>query len=122
MRWRQVSRAGTLLIAGALLLGACGTATVKNPAATPQATGGSNSITISNFMFQPVKLSVSPGATIEVTNKDSATHTVTSSGGHFTTGDIKQGQTKSFTAPTKPGTYQYICNIHQFMVGTLVVK
>lgn len=122
MRWRERSRAGTLLIAGALLLSACGSAAVTSPATTPAPSSSGTSITINNFMFNPAKLSVSPGATIQVTNKDSATHTLTATGGQFNTGDIKQGQTKSFTAPTKPGTYQYICNIHQFMMGTLVVK
>ena len=57
-----------------------------------------------------------------MTNKDSATHTVTASGGQFNTGDITQNQTKTFKAPTKPGNYPYICEIHQYMMGTLVVK
>jgi len=40
----------------------------------------------------------------------------------FNTGNIKPGHTKSFTAPSKPGTYHYICNIHQYMTGTIIVK
>jgi plastocyanin len=80
------------------------------------------SITISNFMFQPMSLTVSPGATVKVTNKDSATHTLTATGNQFNTGDIDQNQTKSFTAPMKAGTYHYICNIHQYMMGTITVK
>jgi plastocyanin len=73
-------------------------------------------------MFSPMDLSVAPGATISVTNKDSATHTLTASGSQFNTGDIVQNQTKTFTAPTKPGTYHYICNIHQYMMGTITVR
>jgi plastocyanin len=80
------------------------------------------SITISNFMFTPMSLSVSPGTTVKVTNKDSATHTLTATGGQFNTGDITQNRTKTFKAPTKPGTYHYICSIHQFMMGTITVK
>jgi len=90
-------------------------------APSASASGGS-SITISNFMFMPMSLSVSPGATVKVTNKDSATHTLTATGGQFNTGNITQNQTKTFKAPSKAGTYHYICNIHQFMMGTIIVK
>jgi plastocyanin len=124
MRTRLKVGAGVLFIAGALLLAACGTSTPTksgSPATAGSSAGGS-SITISNFMFMPMSLSVSPGATIKVTNKDSATHTLTSSGGQFNTGNITHNQTKSFKAPAKAGTYHYICNIHQYMMGTIIVK
>jgi plastocyanin len=65
---------------------------------------------------------VAPGATVSVTNMDSATHTLTATGGQFSTGNVTQNQTKTFTAPAKPGTYSYICNIHQYMTGTITVK
>ncbi len=81
-----------------------------------------NAITISNFMFSPMRVSVAPGSTVSVTNKDSVTHTLTATGGQFDTGDIDGGQTKTFTAPSKAGTYSYICNIHQYMMGTIVVR
>ena len=55
-------------------------------------------------MFAPMSASVAPGATVRVTNKDSVDHTLTATGGQFDTGDIGDGQTKTFTAPTKPGT------------------
>lgn len=73
-------------------------------------------------MFEPMSLTVAPGAKVSVTNKDSATHTLTATNGQFNTGDVAQNQTKTFTAPTKPGTYHYICNIHQYMMGTIIVK
>ena len=73
-------------------------------------------------MFAPMTLSVSPGATVKVTNQDAATHTLTATTGQFNTGDIAQNQTKTFKAPTAPGQYHYICNIHQYMMGTIVVK
>jgi plastocyanin len=116
--------AGVLLLAGALLLAACGSST-PSKSGSPASSGASSSgtsIIISNFMFSPMSLTVSPGATVKVTNKDSATHTLTANGGQFNTGDITQNQTKTFEAPSKPGTYHYICNIHQYMMGTIVVK
>jgi plastocyanin len=94
------------------------------PSATVVASASSKvyHIKIKNFMFNPMSIKVTPGAHIEVTNKDSTTHTLTSSSGVFNTGNIKPGHTKSFTAPSKPGTYHYICNIHQYMTGTIIVK
>jgi plastocyanin len=73
-------------------------------------------------MFSPMSASVAPGATVKVTNKDSVTHTLTATNGEFDTGNIGPGQTKTFTAPSKAGTYSYICNIHQYMKGTIVVR
>jgi plastocyanin len=124
---RLRSGAGILLLAGALLLAGCGGSTPKGSSAPATSAGSSASatgdaITISNFTFIPASLTVSPGEVVKVTNKDSATHTLTATGGQFDTGDVTQNQTKSFTAPTKPGTYPYICSIHQYMTGTLVVK
>jgi plastocyanin len=124
MQKRLKVGAGVLFIAGALLLAACGssTPTMSGSTASSGSSSGGTSITISNFMFSPMSLRVSPGATIKVTNKDSATHTLTATGGQFDTGNVAQNQTKTFKAPSKPGTYHYICSIHQYMMGTIVVK
>ena len=73
-------------------------------------------------MFSPMELTVSPGATISVTNMDSSTHTLTATDGQFNTGDVTQNQTKTFKAPMKAGAYHYICNIHQYMMGSITVK
>ena len=122
-----------LVLGGALLLAACSgggsspsgsgsraTSTSVRSASGAGATSTST-LTISSFMFSPMRASVAPGSTVRVTNKDSVTHTLTASGGQFDAGDIGAGQTKTFTAPMKPGTYTYICNIHQYMKGTIVV-
>jgi plastocyanin len=68
-------------------------------------------------------LTVSPGAKVTVSNQDSATHTLTATGDKaFDTGDVGPGKSVTFTAPTKAGSYSYLCDIHQYMTGTLVVK
>ena len=124
------SGAVVTVMAAALLLAACGgggssgssapsTSSTSHSAAGPTAT---QTITISNFMFEPMAATVAPGSTVTVANKDSVTHTLTASGGQFDTGDIPGGETKTFTAPMKAGTYHYICNIHQYMMGTIVVR
>jgi plastocyanin len=111
----------------ALTLAACSSG--GGPGATPTTTGASGTtattgatITIKNFAFSPPTLTVGPGATVSVTNKDSVTHTLTSETGAFNTGDVAPGSTEHFTAPTTPGTYHYRCNIHQFMTATLRVS
>ncbi len=57
-----------------------------------------------------------------MTNKDSVAHTVTANDKKFNTGDIAAGKTVTFTAPSSPGSYPYICTIHQYMTGMLTVK
>lgn len=117
-----------LMIVGALLTG-CGSSSSKSSSSattsggsTGAASGASGDvIVIKNFAYAPVSLTVKPGATVTVKNADVAIHTVTDSGA-FDTGDIAPGASKTFTAPTKAGSYPYICTIHQFMHGTLVVS
>jgi plastocyanin len=121
VRRRLKLGAGALVLAGALLLAACGSS-MPSKSGSPASGNGGASITISNFMFQPMSLTVSPGTTIKVTNKDSVTHTLTATNGEFNTGNISQNTTKTFKAPSKSGTYHYICTIHQYMMGTIIVK
>jgi len=122
------------LFGAALVLAACSssastTSTTKPPAAPTTAAGSASSgstamdaITIKNFSFAPSTITVAPGATVTVTNQDQVAHTITSTKGGFDTGDIGSGQSKTFTAPKNPGSYPYICSIHQYMSGILVVS
>ncbi|WP_406448047.1 cupredoxin domain-containing protein [Streptomyces sp. NBC_00876] len=90
--------------------------------ASPSPRGGAL-ITIKDFAFHPASLTVAAGTKITVTNKDAATHTVTATGDKaFDTGQVKSGQTVTFTAPARPGSYPYICTIHPTMNGTLTVR
>ncbi len=121
------------------LLGGCssGSGSSSSPTSGTGATGstatatGTNSsaatgdmITIQNFAFSPATLTVAAGTTVTVTNKDSVTHTVTSSDSPkaFDTGDVPAGSTTTFKAPSKAGTYAYTCTIHPYMHGTLIVR
>ncbi|MFE7530516.1 cupredoxin family copper-binding protein [Kitasatospora sp. NPDC057542] len=92
------------------------TAVPKAPAA------GAQQVTIANYAFSPGTLTVSTGTTVTWTNNDTDTHTVTSSGsGPLASGMLGQGASYSYTFTT-PGTYAYICSIHPFMHGTVVVQ
>ena len=81
-----------------------------------------DTIVIKNFAYEPATLTVAPGAPITVINQDSAPHTVTAGDKSFDSGTIAGGQRGTITAPAKPGSYSYICTIHQYMTGTLIVK
>ena len=73
--------------------------------------------------FSPDSITVVLGvnSTVVWTNNDSSPHTVTSNTGAFSSGNLAPGQTYSYTF-TAPGTYEYHCTYHPWMVGTVVVK
>jgi plastocyanin len=84
---------------------------------TPVAT---NTVSIKNFGFSPATISVTAGSTVEWTNKDSVQHDVTFAGGSIVSTVLNHNDTFSHTFLT-PGTYHYICSIHPFMHGTVIV-
>lgn len=110
------------------LLAGCGdsggsSSTYHKTTSPPSPSSGTDTIVIENFAFTPATLTVAPGATVTVVNKDSTGHTVTAKQGNaFDTGRIDGGATTTFVAPNSPGNYAYLCNFHQYMNGDLVVK
>ena len=53
-------------------------------------------------------------------NDDGATHTFTNVDGAFSV-EVPAGETVTVD-PLEPGTYEYVCNFHGGMHGTLVVE
>ena len=109
----------------AVSVAACGTSTHHPTSSGGGSDPSSVTIVIKNFAFSPATLTVSPGAKVTVHNEDPTTHTLTAVAPHnkvFNTGDINANTTATFTAPRTAGTYPYICLIHQFMHGTLIVR
>ncbi|MFF3468321.1 cupredoxin domain-containing protein [Streptomyces sp. NPDC001984] len=98
-----------------------GPTTTSAPPAATSASPAAARIVIENFAFTPANLRVRPGTKITVVNRDSATHTVTAGDKTFDTGSIAGDATATFTAPSAPGSYSYICTIHPNMKGTLTV-
>jgi plastocyanin len=76
--------------------------------------------TISDFKFSPASITIHVGDTITWTNNGPTDHTATATNGSFDTGDLKKGQSASHTF-TQAGTFSYVCSIHPFMHGTVVV-
>jgi plastocyanin len=80
-------------------------------------------VEIRNFAFQPATVTVHPGDTVEWKNEDSASHTATEETPKpgFDSGVLQSGATWRYNAREK-GTYKYICKIHPYMKGELIVQ
>ena len=76
--------------------------------------------TISDYKFTPGTLTIHAGDTVIWTNNGPSEHSATANNGSFNTGLLAKGASGSHTFTT-PGTYTYVCIIHPFMHGTIVV-
>src|SRR5215212_7270794 len=99
---------------------AAATLTIPVGAATP-----------GNPSYDPLSLTVKKGDEINVVNKDSSPHTVTSgkapdapdAGKQFDTSIVNVGASaKVATANLEPGEYDFHCAVHPFMTGKLKVE
>ena len=77
-------------------------------------------VTIADFQFTPASITIHVGDTVTWTNHGPSAHTATANNGSFNTGVLQKGQSASHTFNTA-GTFTYICSIHPFMHGTVVV-
>ena len=91
-----------------------------SPAQRSPTTDNIAAIDIVNFRFTPSELTVKAGTTIRWTNKGYVPHTVDFTDGGVNSGVLNNGNQFTHTFAT-PGTYPYICHIHPFMHGTVVV-
>ena len=66
-------------------------------------------------------MTVTVGSTVTWTNNATTAHTATSNTGAFDSGTIAIGASFRFTFQTA-GTYQYHCNFHPGMAGSVVVQ
>jgi plastocyanin len=94
-----------------------------SPEASPAPTQvkGSNFVTITDEAYTPNTLIIAKGATVRWINAGKEKHTVTSDKGLWDSGDIDPGAAYSVTF-TQAGTYQYHCNNHKGMTGSIVVQ
>jgi plastocyanin len=77
--------------------------------------------TISDFQFAPATITIHVGDTITWTNDGPTDHTATASDHSFDTGVLHKGHSASHTFATA-GTFAYICTLHPFMHGTVIVE
>ncbi|MCX6238863.1 MAG: cupredoxin domain-containing protein [Bacteroidia bacterium] len=92
-----------------------------NPGGGGTTSPGANEVWMQNTAFNPSTKTITAGTTITWTNKDAASHDVSSLTGVFTSPAMGQGATFNFTFTTA-GTYNYSCVFHQGMNGTIIVQ
>jgi plastocyanin len=91
------------------------------PSAQGAPHGATHRIAIRDFAFHARRIVVAPGTKLVWTNDDSDPHTISSHAAHWSSEALDTGQ--SFTRVVRRrGTYHYVCTIHPFMHGTVVVR
>ena len=101
------------------------------PAAAATLTIPVGASTAGNPSYDPVSLTVKKGDEIDVVNKDSSPHTVTSgktpdapdAGKQFDTSIINAAASaRLMTANVQAGEYDFHCSVHPFMTGKIIVQ
>ncbi len=92
----------------------------QNPARQGTPVTGVTHMNMQNFAYQMANIQVRVGTTVTWTNQDNVPHSVTFKNGMKDSGLLSQGQSFSYTFNT-PGTYQYYCTVHPYMVATVTV-
>jgi cytochrome c oxidase subunit II len=108
-----------------------GSSSTSAPAAAATLTIPVGASTPGNPSYDPVSLTVKKGDEIDVVNKDSSPHTVTSgkapdapdAGKQFDTSIINGGESgRLVTANLEAGEHDFHCAVHPFMTGKLKVE
>lgn len=114
------------LAAVVLLMSACGgssggaMAMPLGGGPATEAPANTDLVQITNFAFAPAVITVAAGATVTWTNEDTTQHDVFAPPIGLQSPVLNQNDSYAHTF-SSPGTYPYICSIHPFMHGTVVV-
>ena len=110
-----------LALAVVLGVGACGAGDKKDQGSAG-AVAGDPSVRIVSFQFTPQTLTVKPGTKVTWTNNDTAVHSIKDTSPLATPVSQDLGKDATFSITyQQPGSYSYICGIHQYMTGTVTV-
>lgn len=98
-------------------------------ASAPAATGDSSpapaadsaaQVDIVDFAFEPAEQQIAAGETVEWSQSETSTHTVTFEDGEESE-ELGEGDTYTRTFD-EPGSYEYACFFHPQMTGTITVE
>ncbi|MGH9038329.1 MAG: plastocyanin/azurin family copper-binding protein [Acidimicrobiia bacterium] len=132
-RGGRPARIGVVLlgVVGLVIAGCGNDAETATPAQQGDVQDGreaetANAVLIKGFIFKPSPLEVKAGTQVTWTNEDQILHTVTAGAPGQLTGAFDQempgrGAVFNFTF-NDPGTYQYFCQRHNSMTGTVTVS
>ena len=119
----------TILLLAAMVLVAIALSACGGGAAGSGSSPLNVTINATEFKYDPNTINAAPGQTINVTlkNTGSVDHTFVFAPANFKmTVSAGKSDTKTFTAPTAPGTYDFECDIaghkEAGMTGKLIVK
>ena len=83
---------------------------------------GEAPVRIMNFEFKPQKVVVKPGTKVTWTNEDTIIHDIKDTSPLATPVSKSMGKGDTFSITyAQPGSYSYICGIHQYMTGSVEV-
>jgi plastocyanin len=85
--------------------------------------GGAPSLSMVDNAFEPADLTVSSGATVEVSNDGQNPHTITIEEAGIDE-EVEPGQSTSITIDVEAGEYTMICRFHESvgMEGTITIE
>ena len=78
-------------------------------------------INIAKFAFGPKEITIAPGTKIVWTNRDETPHTVTSNDKSFASKGLDTDDKFEHAFPSE-GDFSYICTVHPFMTGVVLVR
>lgn len=117
-------RRRTLFALAAAAVAMTGTAALlRDGKAVAAAPAMKPAITIINYSFKPATITVRKGATVTWINKDDDVHTIKGTDGPeaFNSPALESGTRFGYTF-RHAGTYHYICTVHPYMHGVIVVR
>jgi plastocyanin len=100
-----------------LIIGAVGRPSVTHA----QEKAAANEVSIDNFSFTPMEMTIAKGTQVTWVNKDDVPHTVVSVDHKFKSQALDTDEKFSFTFQDS-GTYEYFCSVHPKMTGKITVK
>lgn len=114
---------GFALIACALAMPAALAGAQSPPAAGVAPAAEEAVVTIDNFTFTPVQLTVARGTRVVWINRDDIPHLIagTDDPGRMRSPPLDTDDRFAFTFAA-PGTYRYFCSLHPHMQGVVVVR
>ncbi len=89
--------------------------------ASAQQSPATREVTIDNFSFGPMELTIPAGTQVTWVNKDDVPHVVMSVEHKFKSKALDTDEKFSFTFQ-ETGTYEYFCSVHPKMTGKIIVK
>ena len=116
--WQAVK---TTIVGVVVVLALVSFANGRYPVAAAQEKANTNVVSIDNFSFTPMELTIPVGTSVTWINKDDVPHTVVSVDHKFKSHALDTDERFLFTFQN-PGTYEYFCSVHPKMVGKIMVK